>query len=151
LGISGQTGNKNPGLTDLSVLKGMPLKKLFMAQISGLKDLSFLAGKSLEILSVKSTEIESLEPLRGMPLEYLDLEKTRVRDLSPLQDMPLQHLDLVGCDQLRDLSVLRGMALQELSLSFDADRDTELLRSLVTLKLINRKPVDEFWRKVDAK
>jgi serine/threonine protein kinase/Leucine-rich repeat (LRR) protein len=151
LGISGQTGNKNPGLTDLSVLKGMPLKKLFMAQISGLKDLSFLAGMSLEILSVKSTEIESLEPLRGMPLEYLDLEKTRVRDLSPLQDMPLQHLDLVGCDQLRDLSVLRGMALQELSLSFDADRDTELLRSLVTLKLINRKPVDEFWRKVDAK
>ena len=41
------------------------------------------------------------------------------------------------------------MPLEDLYLDFKPERDTDILRSIKTLKTINRKPVAEFWKEVD--
>lgn len=157
------------GISDLSPLKGMRLKGIFVAQNFELSDLSPLTGMPLGYLIGDRTKIESLEPLRGiklrhlalnrtrvsdlsplqgMPLEILELDSTPVSDLSPLADLPLRKLVLSECRRLKDISVLRDMSLTELSLDFDATRDTDWLRSIKTLETINGKPVAEFWKEV---
>jgi hypothetical protein len=52
-----------------------------------------------------------------------------VTDFSPLKEMP--HLRALTCD-------------------FKMDRDAAILRSVKTLETINRIPVKEFWKRVDA-
>ena len=49
-----------------------------------------------------------------------------------------------------DLSPLKNMPLQVLRCDFNPWRDAELLRSITTLTLINRKPAADFWKEVDA-
>lgn len=41
------------------------------------------------------------------------------------------------------------MPLEELGLDFQTERDTELLRSIKTLKTINLKPAAGFWMEVE--
>jgi hypothetical protein len=43
------------------------------------------------------------------------------------------------------------MPLTTLSCDFHPWRDTELLRSIPTLTLINDKPAADFWKEVDGK
>jgi serine/threonine protein kinase len=171
LGVSGDIG-KSLGVTDLSPLKGMKLRVLSIAQNSSLSDISALAGMPLDWLVATGTIIDSLEPLRGMKIRQLALIRTRVTDLSPLKGMPLIALELAStpvsdltplqglpltelqlsdCDELRDCSPLKEMSLKRVFLDFDAERDTEWLRSLKELEQINGKPVAEFWTEVDEK
>jgi len=157
-------------VTDLSPLKAMPLTSLkgvglipnlealrgFQLQSLALnentppiKDLSPLMGMPLENLSMNSCAVTDLSPLKGMPLKFLTMSKAPVRDLSPLKGMPLVRLD-VAQTMVTDLSPLAGMPITDLSCTFVPQRDTALLRSIKTLKTINRLPADEFWKLVAA-
>jgi eukaryotic-like serine/threonine-protein kinase len=103
-------------VTDLSPLRGLPLKRLFFLD-NHVSDLSPLRGMPLKTLDFqRNVAIKDLSPLEGMPLEHLECAFTNLADLSPLKGMKLKHL---SCDQtlVSDLSPLRGMALEELSVA----------------------------------
>src|SRR5262249_30410798 len=82
---------------------------------AGIKDLTFLHGAPISVLSLGGNDITDLTPLRGMPLKQLVLWGTKVTDLSPLKGMQLELLWLNGAP-VSDLSPLRGMPLTKLKL-----------------------------------
>jgi len=43
------------------------------------------------------------------------------------------------------------MPLTRIRLTFRPERDSEIVRSLTTLQVINEKPAADFWREVDGK
>ena len=78
-----------------------------------------------------------------------------VTEISPVRALVgLKLLTCVGSGtglgKLADLSPLKGMPLKRLSCDFKPERDTELLRSIKTLEMINDKPAEEFWKEVEA-
>jgi Leucine-rich repeat (LRR) protein len=104
---------------------------------------------SLTQLGCHGTRISDLSPLAGMPLTNLSCGMTQVSDLSPLKGMPLTTL---GCGSARvtDLSPLAGMPLEWLECREEILRKhAPLLREMATLKTINRRPAEEFWRELD--
>ncbi len=82
----------------------------------------------LTTLWFNSTLVSDLSPLKGMPLTGLVFYDTNVSDLSPLKGVPLAGIE---CD-------------------FKPERDADILRSIPTLKSINRKPAADFWKAIDA-
>ena len=58
------------------------------------------------------SQVRDLEPLKGMPLTSLTLGQAQVQDLGPLKGMPLTELNLDDCTQVRDLDLLKGMPLK---------------------------------------
>lgn len=117
----------NTGVSDLSPLAGYVLKGINCSR-SGVVDLSSLRGAKVEWFKCANTKVADLSPLRGMPLKTLTIVHTQVTDLSPLKDLPI---------------------LEELYCDVVPSRDSEILRSLKTLKTINGKPVKEFWMNPD--
>jgi len=115
-------------VSDLSPLKNTPVKWLYV-NFSKVSDLSALKGMQLVAICFEGTNVSDLSPLQGMKLVHFDGVATKVSDLSPLKDMPLTHL---GCD-------------------FKPDRDTEILRSIKSLEVINGKPAAEFWKEVEER
>jgi hypothetical protein len=85
-----------------------------------------------------------------MPLSQIRLEGTKVADLLPLKGMKLTFFSCNNTPVI-DLSPLKGMPLTEIYCDFKPERDSEILRSLTTLKTINGKPASEFWKGVQAK
>jgi len=117
-----------------------------------LSDLSPLKGLPLKILQCPHTSVRDLSPLQGMPLTTFFCNGSLVSDLSSLQGMKLL---LLNCQdtEVRDLSVLRDMPLRLLFCdpaiaSTEANR--AVLRSIKTLEKINNIPVAEFWKPAAA-
>ncbi|MCX6907660.1 MAG: SUMF1/EgtB/PvdO family nonheme iron enzyme, partial [Verrucomicrobia bacterium] len=135
-------------LADLSPLRGMQLEKLVM-QFSKVTDLSPLKGMPLRHLSCLFSKIRDLDALRGMPLTFLTCGHSAVHDLSPLEGMALTSLDFHR-SPVSDLSPIKTMPLESLNLDFVPKRDTEIVHSVKSLKKINRLPVAEFWKRVEA-
>jgi serine/threonine protein kinase len=135
-------------VTDLTPLKDMPLTLLHCGG-APVADLTPLKGMKLNIL-ICGTKVKDLSPLKGMPLRPLCCAGTLVSDLSPLRGMALEILNCNGT-QVTDLSPLEGMSLKDLTCTVRAERDTEILRSIQTLKRINSKPASEFWEEVGGK
>lgn len=152
---------------DLSPLRTLPLRELSLYQTE-VTDLRPLRGRQLDELNIGSTAVSDLSPLEGMPLTSLFVGGSQVTDLSPLKSMPLKKLT-IDATQVKDLSPLkgmvlrvinykytpvtdvtplRGMPLEDVECSFDAQRDGEVLRSIQTLALINRKSAAAFWKEV---
>src|SRR5207302_2665523 len=142
-------------LTPLRALRGLQRLNLdgnnrekgYNAKVS---DLSPLRGLPLKALYLHSARMTDLSPLHDMPLEELYIDHTAVRDLSPLRGMRLQYLDCSQCP-VRDLSVLRGLPLKGLRCDIEPSRDAVVLRSIKSLQTVNGKFVAEFWKTVDAK
>jgi serine/threonine protein kinase/Leucine-rich repeat (LRR) protein len=154
-------------VSDLAPLEGMPLRWLNLDE-SKVSNLAPLRGMSLNHLTVGATPVTDLSvlrdiltldtvrlyktvvvdlaPLRGLLLKELACQGTQVRDLSPLEGMPLK---ILGCNATKvvDLSPLRALPLERLSCDFKPERDTELLRSIKTLDVINNLPAAEFWKR----
>ncbi len=78
-------------ISDYSVLKDLPLENLNLAD-SNATDISFLKGKQLKILSLKRTNVNDLSPLKGMKLQHLSLFETNFYTMLPLEDMPLESI-----------------------------------------------------------
>ena len=157
------------GLEDISPLKGLRLWFLAIND-TGVADLSPLRGMKLTGLGCDDSNVADLSPLAGMPIADLVLSRTKVTDLSPLAGMKLVNLRLEGLPKI-DLAPLRGMPLNLLSLrdtkvtgvavlhdlplkflcvDLDLSTNTELLRSLKSLEMINDKSAAEFWKEVAA-
>ena len=131
-GVVTEIGFVSDNVTDISPVRALVgLKALNCTGSDGgngiLSDLSPLAGMKLTTLCCNSCKVSNLSPLAGMSLTEFECVETQAEDLSLLKDMPLKHL----------------------SLDFNAERDTELLRSIKTLEVINDKPAAEFWKEFE--
>jgi eukaryotic-like serine/threonine-protein kinase len=158
-------------LRDLRPLRGMPIQGLIIV-FNGIEDLSPLRGMPLTYLKMHNTWVRDLSPLQGMPLADLRFGgwSSPIHDLSPLKDCPLQSLT-IDQSAVRDLSPLRGKPLKTLSIklmpkldlspladsgleSFLCDKPEEyadFLRGLSkTLKAVNYRPAEEFFKDLDA-
>jgi len=120
---------RSPGkVTDLSPLRGLPLKRLSCVD-NPVSDLSPLAGMPLESLECYRTQVKDLAPLKGMPLTVLYANRTRIADLSPLKGTPLTRLMLQGAS-VSDLSPLKGMKLKALDVSYTGVSDLSPLKGM---------------------
>lgn len=115
-------------VTDLSPLKGLPLKRLYLNQ-TRVSDLSPLKGNSLVLLDLTGTSVSDLSPLKGLSLEELYLNKTKVADLSPLDGMPLKLLNLLET-RVTDISVVKTLNLNMLWLNDTKVKDLSPLKKL---------------------
>ena len=153
-------------IDDLSPLRGMPLETLHASynpvfdleplsnqrqlrflnlHTTKVSDLSPIRHCPLKELNIADTPIEDLSPVAACPITDLYCERSRVADLSPLTGHQIGALNIEGTP-VTDFSVLGLLPLQWLRLDFVAERDTELLRSIPTLRTVNDQPIDEFLR-----
>jgi Leucine-rich repeat (LRR) protein len=134
---------KLPALTSLSLRRASPWHAT---------NWNFLKGMKLLSLDLRGGQIADLTPLKGMPLEQLDVSHAgQIKDLSPLEESLLKSLTIHGGEQLKDLTSLAKVPLVDLVFDhIDASRDAPVLKSIKTLKTINRRPVAEFWKETDA-
>jgi Leucine-rich repeat (LRR) protein len=147
------------GISDLSILSGMPIVELSLGDIKS-SDLSPLQGMPLKHLNVYGSKIADVSPLAGMPLEHLTLAAGEATDISALRGMPLTTLRLRFCPKLRDISPLAGCkTLVNLTLPPNAT-NLEFLRAMPNLKRLgfeedaNRQPKQttaEFWKEYDSR
>ena len=147
------------GVSDLTPLKGMPLKQLNIAS-SPVEDLAPLRGMKLERLSIAGTKVIDLTPIKGMPITSMDVSGTEVSDLTPLVGMPLHTFSMSDCELITDLSPLAGMAdtLESLILP-KHPADIEFLRAFPKLQRLSYRfdttvkgpaqTAAEFWAKYD--
>lgn len=139
-------------IMDLAPLAGMPLETLWIWKVP-LKDLSPLKTTRLKKLLIMGSRITDISPLKDLPLVDLNLWCTDVSDISPLKGMRLKHLniDCSECARVEDLTPLEGMQLE--SLRFHANGVTkgiEIARGMKSLKEIEGKTPEEFWKDYDA-
>ena len=125
----------NDSLTDISVLRGMPLEFL-QCSSNGVGDLSPVAGAPIRELWCGMTPLKSLEPVRGMPLEILWCNKTDVVDLSPLAGTPLKHLRCQDT-RLTSLEPLAGCPLETMECHRTEIGSVAPLRGMKTLRVLN--------------
>ena len=103
-------------VTDLTPLKGVPLEKLDMWQGFWGTDLTPLEGMPLKSLNCGGGGQKlDLTPLAGSRLEFLCVNHTKVSDLAPLKNVPLKEL-LCSNTPVSDLNPLRGMRLRQLNI-----------------------------------
>lgn len=126
-----------------------------------MSDLSPLRGMALKKLYLQNTMVTDLSPLEGIRLESLNLSGTKVADLSVLRGLPLLSLRLHNCANIVDLSPLKSCTtLERLSLPTQA-KDFEFLRSFPKLEhlsftedsrtLIPDQTAARFWEEYDAR
>lgn len=137
---------------DLPPLGSLPLESLSFWKVP-LKDLAPLATTRLKKLSIMGAEISDISPLKDLPMIHLDLWATDVSDIRPLRGMHLKYLNIDSSESARveDLTPLEGMELE--ALDFHANgvaRGIEIVRSMKSLKKINRKEPVDFWKEYDA-
>jgi hypothetical protein len=130
---------------DTNGLAALATSKLGDEQLSKVMTLLARLGH-LQTLSLRETQVSSLEPLRGLTaLQTLDLSGTKVADLEPLKGLTaLQALDL-SRTRVADLEPLKGLiALQALDLTETKVADLEPLKGLTTLHSLDlpRTPVE---------
>jgi len=113
LHIGGQ--NSDTILTDLTPLKGLPLKDLDLRFLPA-PDLTPLKGMPLEIFGFYGGRLTDLAPISNCPLKELQLIYTSVTDLTPLKEMQLRNFLLRGSDVV-DFSVLKGLPITHLDLA----------------------------------
>jgi len=122
-------------VTDISALKGMPLRTLGLTNTKQLTDITPLAGAPIENLNLQHSgvtdgtamkgmplrtlnwnyvpEVYDLSPLAGAPLQELFINQTRVTTLAPIKGARLRELDIARTN-IVDLSPLTGMPLERL-------------------------------------
>jgi len=126
-------------INDISALKGLPLKGLYMTDTK-ISDISSLKGMPLQDLYRNSTQISDstqvsdISVLKGMPLSTLTLAHTQITDISVLKGLPLTSLDLTGT-QISDISVLKGLPLESLILEKTQVSNISVLKGMPLMYL----------------
>jgi hypothetical protein len=168
-------GLSHSSMTNLSILRGMPIAWLDLQGCSNVTDLLPLKGAPLTRLTIEGTSVKDLSPLKGAPLRYLngpdgvtDLSPLKgmpldilywdnadVRDLGPLRGAPITHL-LLGNAIVHDLTPLIGMPLRHLHLPLQSiTNDVGLIRSINTIQQFRARRQDMctrpevFWEMYD--
>lgn len=135
-------------VSDLTPLAQMPLGILNL-HTTRVSDLLPIRSCPITELNIAETPVSDLAPLRGMKLVALYCERSQLNDISALSRMPLTTLD-ISETAIADLSPIKNLTLEWLRCDFKRERDTDLLRSIKTLLIVNEKPVIEFWKEVEA-
>jgi serine/threonine protein kinase len=139
----------NTMISDLTPIQGMALTNLHMANTQ-VKDLSALSGMPLEDLRCQYCGIRDMKALQGMPLHSLEIHGNPITDLTPLADSPMQYLNIYKT-AITDWSPLKTMRqLKMVSFDFDQERDSEILRSIPTLEIINDRSAEDFWKSIES-
>jgi len=123
-------------LTDISFVKGMPLKKIGFIPAHRLSDLRPLEGALLEEFRMHITSVSDLTPLTGMRLKHFAANRAAVADLEPLRGHPIETAELIGIP-LTDFTVISTWPLTSLTIDEKAFSDTKLLsgKALTNLNL----------------
>ncbi len=162
----------NCPVEDLSPLRDATIRSL-QVQNTRIKSLEPLRGTSLTSIDLHGTiGVRNLSPLEGMPLNYLNvsflpiepdswrvisglrtlkmlvLANSPLKDIAFLSPLSLDQLSLHGID-LKDIRPVAKMPLERITLEYRPEF-AGILRSISTLKKINGKPVDDFFREVEA-
>jgi Leucine-rich repeat (LRR) protein len=137
-------------LADLSPLHALPSLIYLDVSANRVDNLWPLRGLSLRELIIWANGVQNLEPLRGMRLAALDLRWTFVSDLTPIENQPVTRL-LGAAHFLMNLEPLKSMHLEEVQCQFRVERHEPILRNIRTLRRINGRPADEFWKEFDAR
>lgn len=137
-------------LRDLSPVRTLRSLVYLDCSANQIQDLQPLKGLVLRELVVWANPIVDISAVRLLPLTMLDVDHTYVADLAPLHGMPLTRL-WVRARYVSDLSPLESLPLMEIKCDFRPYRFAQTLRRISTLRTINEKPADEFWKEHDAK
>jgi eukaryotic-like serine/threonine-protein kinase len=144
----------NVGLAHFKDCKNLTVLNLSQTQVSDAGVAHFKECKNLACLYLNHTKVSDagLAHFKDCKnLTSLSLYGVSDAGLAHFKDCKnLTHLEL-GDTKVSDLSLLKGMALKNLYCDFKPERDAEILRSIKTLETINGKPVEQFWKEVDAK
>ncbi len=127
----------NSGITNLSVLKGLPIEWLHInggdQDPSLVVTLAGLEGMPLKELSLSgNVALEDISAIRGAPLKVFKISGThhgspKVTDISALKGMQLTTLGLGA--PVEDLSPLAGMPLEEVFIAVAA-KDVNVLKGM---------------------
>jgi Leucine-rich repeat (LRR) protein len=121
---------------DLGFLAGFPISVLTLRS-TRVTDLKPLRGMMLKRLVIDGTQVADLSPLAGMPLESLSIAGTPVSDLSPLAEVPLKSLFMAACPNLSDLQALHGITTLESIVLPPGARGFDFLRASTNLREIS--------------
>jgi Leucine-rich repeat (LRR) protein len=139
-------------VSDLSLVKDVPCLVIDESLVS---DLTPLAGRKIEILSMGGTAVTNLEPLRTTSITGLLLNDTGVSSLEALKGKPMDAL-AISETKVTDLTPLKGMPLTFLVFTpRNITNGIDIVRTMKSLEKIgtNRTctmPAAEFWKKYDA-
>ena len=75
-------------------LKNISNLKLNLERVKELTDISSLKGIPLKSLNISATGVSDISALKGMPLNDLSIENTKIIDISVLKGMPLRSVRL---------------------------------------------------------
>lgn len=155
-----QVNLDNSALADLKLLSDQPISELSVAAPS-VTDLTPLRGLPLKSLDLRNSKVTDLVTLKDLKFEALSLRGTKVADLSALRGLPLKTLWLSNCKKLTDLSPLADcQELTAITLPPKA-KDFEFLRQLLKLERLSfredtkagNRPAQtaaEFWLEIDS-
>jgi hypothetical protein len=137
-------------VSDLSVLRGMPLKWLDLYEVRCVSNLVPLEGMPLEYLNVTGTALGNLDSVPSLKsLRWLIVDGTRITSLEPLRPLRLERISFLRT-AVTDLTPIQGMPLKHLRFDYRPDRE-QFVRSFKELEFINDMPVGVFWKEVDGK
>ena len=139
---------RGSNFTDLSMLFGMPLEVLLLANTS-IQDLSYLRDmRFLRKLDLSSTKVKDLTPLAALSIEELNISNTEVVDLEPIRKLPIRMLSFVNTD-VRDLSPLESMPIETVFFSTNkivGKVNLRILQEKASIRCINLYgDVRQFW------
>jgi serine/threonine protein kinase/Leucine-rich repeat (LRR) protein len=126
-------------ITDLSPLRGLPLRTLKVTQNPGLSDLSPLADMPLEKLLAFDTAVSDISVVKKMPLRVVHLVRTRVDDLTPLN---IRNLIFLGTDAVTvgSLDWSKAESLKGISLEGGGVQSVSFLRTVPNLESVILPP-----------
>lgn len=128
-------GIRNSLIQDLSPLKELPLKALYLEECQ-VKDLSPLANSSISTLWVTYAPLADIKPLEGLPLKELNLLGTQVKDITPLAKSPLEMLWL-NETQVSEIAPLAELPLVSLTLHKTPVKDLSPLAKSTSLRRLH--------------
>ena len=102
----------NTGLYDLTPIKGLSLKRLFINQ-NYVTDISSLTHMPLVELNASHNRIQDLTPLYQLPIKRLNIAHNLTTDLTPVRTSELEYICIDGTD-IHDLTPLTGSPLSSL-------------------------------------
>jgi Leucine-rich repeat (LRR) protein len=130
---------------DLDDLGSMNTLKYLDLNGSTVKRLAALSRFAVETLNLSGTGVERIDALKSLPtLRKLDLANNPVADLTPLRGLPIEYLDITDCKNVVDIAALADLPLKELRCTYQPAFKS--LKDHKTLKQINMKPRDEFFK-----
>lgn len=114
---------------DLTALEGMPLTRLDLGNCASITRLPALAGMNIGTLCVKGCKaLSDIRGLAGAKLQSIEADGTALRDLKALKGTNMMHLGLVGCADVTSLAGVEDLPLVDVAIGRTGITSLEPLR-----------------------